>query len=330
MTKDYRFVDYATQGYLLLVAVLILLFHGGRVEGWRWLVGAHVLVLGIVHGLIHLQAAGWGGAGIRFLRQYYPILLYTGFYRETGELNQMFAGTYYDPFFIRWEEQLFGFQPSLALMEQFPQVWVSEIFYACYFSYYVMIGGIGLVLLVRNREQFFHFVSVISFVFYVCYTTYIFVPVMGPRVFFGDRAAAVFGESRVYAFPEELLPAAPPEYPESVQRGPFYRMVIFLYRHFEAPGAAFPSSHVAVALATLFFSWRYLRRLRWGHTVVTIGLCMATVYCRYHYVVDVFAGVLATAVLLPVGNALYHRYDRREAGAVGRAAGPATHQRGRS
>ena len=330
MLKCYRFVDYATQGYLVVVGVLILLFHGGRVEGWGWLVAAQALVLGIVDGIIRLQAAGQGGVVIRFLRQYYPILLYTGFYRETGELNQMFAANYYDPFFIRLEEQLFGFQPSLALMEQFPQVWVSEIFYACYFSYYLMIGGIGLVLLVRNREQFFHFVSVVSFVFYLCYTTYIFVPVMGPRVFFGDRAAAVFGESRAYAFPEELLPPVPPEYPESVQRGPFYRTVIFLYRHFEAPGAAFPSSHVAVALATLYFSWRYLRRWRWVHTVVAIGLCMATVYCRYHYVVDVFAGMLATAVLLPLGNALYHRYERREAAPAERAAGPAALQTGRS
>jgi hypothetical protein len=31
ITRSYRFVDYATQAYLLLVGILILFFHSGRV-----------------------------------------------------------------------------------------------------------------------------------------------------------------------------------------------------------------------------------------------------------------------------------------------------------
>jgi len=32
------------------------------------------------------------------------------------------------------------------------------------------------------------------------------------------------------------------------------------------------------------------------------------VYCRYHYAVDVLAGALAAAGLIPVGNWLYFRF----------------------
>ena len=46
-----------------------------------------------------------------------------------------------------------------------------------------MIGGVGLALFLRRREAFFHYVSVLSFVFYVCYLIYIFLPVIGPRLF---------------------------------------------------------------------------------------------------------------------------------------------------
>jgi membrane-associated phospholipid phosphatase len=39
-----------------------------------------------------------------------------------------------------------------------------------------------------------------------------------------------------------------------------------------------------------------------------ILLCVATVYCRYHYVADIVAGALAAAVLIPIGNRLYFRF----------------------
>jgi membrane-associated phospholipid phosphatase len=79
----------------------------------------------------------------------------------------------------------------------------------------------------------------------------------------------------------------------------------WIYEHFETPGAAFPSSHVAVALCTLYFSFRYLRAIRWVHLVMALLLCASTVYGRYHYVVDVVAGALTALALVPLANRLY-------------------------
>jgi membrane-associated phospholipid phosphatase len=36
------------------------------------------------------------------------------------------------------------------------------------------------------------------------------------------------------------------------------------------------------------------------------------VYCRYHFAVDVVAGVVLTALMLPLGNALYFRFSKNE------------------
>jgi len=44
------------------------------------------------------------------------------------------------------------------------------------------------------------------------------------------------------------------------------------------------------------------------HLVVAILLCLATVYARYHYAVDIAAGALTTGLMLPLGNWLYARY----------------------
>lgn len=299
--KRYQFVDYATQGYIAFVAVVVLGFHGGRYPSWPWIVLGHVGALGLVHLLI--QAAAWFPENkfVSFLRQFYPILLYTAFYRETEFLNQMLHGGYLDEHFLRLEQRLFGMQPGLEWMLQYPSRWLAELLFAAYFSYYLMIGGVGLVLLWRDRRPFAHFVSVVSFVFYACYTTYIFVPVVGPRIVHRGLVAE--------PLPADVTPAFDTEAPASVQSAVMYRVMGWIYDHFEATGAAFPSSHVAVAWCTVYFSFLYLRRIRHVHVAAALLLTLSTVYGRYHYVVDVLAGLAVAAVLVPVGNWLYRRFN---------------------
>ena len=303
MIRDYLFVDYATQIYILVVGLLCLFFHNQTVPAWGWLVAAHAALGVLVHLLIRSHGRGRGGAVRDFLRHFYPVLLYTAFYRESGMLSQMFVSGYLDPEVIRWEQALCGSQPSVLFMAALPWRWVSEIFYASYFSYYVMIAGIGLALFPRRREPFFHYVSVLSFMFYVCYLIYIFVPVIGPRVFFRPVGG--------FSLPPEIQQLAVTNvYPSEVTQGLFFRIMSLIYDVFEAPGAALPSSHVAVAVGTLWFSFRYLPRIRIVHSVVVVLLCLATVYCRYHYLVDVLAGLMTAAVLLPLGNWLFRRYHQ--------------------
>jgi membrane-associated phospholipid phosphatase len=301
--KNYNFVDYATQGYLALVGLIILCLHGGSLPGWPLWLAAHIFCLGLIHALIAASAARPRGGPLDFLRHFYPVLLYAGMYRETAALNHLLVPGFLDPFFIRLDARVFGAQPSLAFMDRLPWWPVSELFYAAYFSYYIMIGGVGLALFYRNRSQFFHYLSVVSFIFYACYLVYIILPVVGPRIFFREIAD--------YRLPAGLRPAVAPHFPAAVQAGPGYHLMAWIYRYFEGAGAAFPSSHVAIAITTLYFSFRYLRPIRWPHLAAVILLCLATVYCRYHYAVDVAGGALTAAVLIPCGNRLYARFTSR-------------------
>jgi membrane-associated phospholipid phosphatase len=297
-------VDYATQAYAALVTLLILCFHNATVEHWAVLVGAHVAGLLAVHGLIAWHARGQPSKVLDFFRHFYPVLLYIWFFCETGWINRMFFPEFMDPLAVRCDQALFGFQPSIVWMDQMPYLPLSELFYAAYFSYYLMIGGVGLALFVRSRQQFFHFISVVSFVFYICYVIYVILPIIGPRVFFEPVGG--------YMLPEQMRALAPTNgYPPSVQNGWFFHLMGFVYRVFESTGAAIPSSHVAVALCTVFFSFLYLRPIRYWHLSVAILLCLATIYCRYHYVIDVLTGLIAAAVLVPVGHWLYHKSEAK-------------------
>ncbi len=304
--KDWTFVDYAVAYYLGLVGLIVLLFHDASVPHWPLIILAHVIGILLVAVLIRAYARHPVRGPLEVLRYFYPVLLYVAFYRETGLLNHMFFTGYLDPFFIRLDHTVFGGQPFLQFMAALPYLPVSEVFYAAYFSYYIMIVGVGLALFVRRKEEYFHYISVVSFVFYVCYLLYIILPVMGPRIFFGEAPA--------YHLPADLQAlAARYPYPEAVQSGLFFWIMKVIYQIFEAPGAAFPSSHAAVAVVTLFFTYRYLHPIRAIHTIAVILLCLATVYCRYHYAIDIVAGVLTAAILTPLGNRLYFRFRQGRA-----------------
>jgi len=297
-STHYKFIDYATQVYLLAAGLLILFFHNGQVPHWRLLLSAHLAAILGIHLLVRVQAAFPRRRGLDMLRHFYPILLYTGFYCETGLLNRMFVSNYLDPFFFRLDGRIFGFQPSIVFMERLPFLPLSELLYAAYFSYYVMIVGIGIALYLQDRERFFHYLTIISLVFYVCYLLFIILPVAGPPVFWMESPEFLAANG---------LPLLRLEFPAAIQVGPFFNTMRVIYAHFEPRGGAFPSSHVAIALCTLYFSWRYLRRIRYVHLAAVVLLCLATVYCRYHYAVDVLGGFVSAALLIPLGERLYRK-----------------------
>ena len=297
MVKHYRFIDFATQGYVAAVGLLVLAF-GRGLPCWYLIVAAHAACLAVVHLLIRSHAARPDWHLIDILRHFYPIILYVALYRETGLLNQIVTSGYFDRFFMGLDDRLFGLQPSVAFMHNLPYLPVSEVFYASYFSYYVMIVGVGAALYFQDKERFFHYVSIVSFVFYVCYLIYIFLPVIGPRVFYVPVSSFAG---------QQDIPFYPLQFPESVKGGPLFRVMGFIYAHFEAHGAAFPSSHVAVALCALYFSWRYIPVIRGLHAAVVVLLIISTVYCRYHYVVDIYSGVATGVGLLVIGERLYRK-----------------------
>ena len=129
-------------------------------------------------------------------------------------------------------------------------------------------------------------------------------PVIGPRIVYRGLVDV--------PLPQDVVSGISTDTPASVQSAVFFRIMGWIYDHFEAAGAAFPSSHVAVALCTVYFSFLYLPRLRYLHLFTSILLCISTVYGRYHYVVDVVAGVAVAAVLVPLGNWLYRKFDDGE------------------
>ena len=69
----------------------------------------------------------------------------------------------------------------------------------------------------------------------------------------------------------------------------------------------FPSGHTELTILAWWSTRRSISRLFWPYFAYTISIIFATVYLRYHYTVDVLAGV-AVATSLILAAPLLYRY----------------------
>ncbi|HVG36479.1 MAG TPA: phosphatase PAP2 family protein, partial [Thermoplasmata archaeon] len=69
--------------------------------------------------------------------------------------------------------------------------------------------------------------------------------------------------------------------------------------------------HTMITTAVLIVAWRRAWKLFWWLLPAATLLIFSTMYCRYHYLVDVIAGIVLAFATVPVGDWLYDRLTRR-------------------
>jgi membrane-associated phospholipid phosphatase len=256
-----RRVDLILAAYLIIVSIVAVLRLRINPGGW-WLLLAHALFAVL---LFLITRPGLGPVG-KTLREIYPLLLLPALYSELDVLNSA-SGPLYDAVVQRWELFLFGGQISREWWQSSPSRFWSTVLHAAYLSYYLIISAPALYFAWRGDLQAVRrFVLVVIATFVICYLAFIFFPVAGPY----------------YQFPKpdrwfiDNLPARLTY--EALATGSSY-------------GAAFPSSHVAAALAATLAAARSSRRLGLLLLVPTMLMGIGVVYCQMHYGVDALAGV---------------------------------------
>ena len=66
-------------------------------------------------------------------------------------------------------------------------------------------------------------------------------------------------------------------------------------------------------MVALICAWRYARRVGYVLLPLVTAICIATVYGRYHYVVDVVAGIFMAIVGCAIGVRLVRAGRKRQA-----------------
>jgi len=279
--------EWVALGYLALSTALMSLFAENLAHPLR-LIGAQISVAILILMLCRIEAhvaessescgASAAASFWHFWRHWYPHLFFLFCFEEMGKLVHLVTPGWQDAKLIAADYWLTGVHPTVWL-EQFATPARNDFMqfvYLTYFTYLLVVGG---VLYYRKDWGAYWSVMAYSAVGYaIGYVIAILFPVQSP---WHSMAGAWHGP---------------------LVGGPFTATINFIEHYGRVRGAAFPSQHVAGAVAALWGGWGHRRWLFWVMAPLVACMCISTVWGRYHYVLDVVAGLVTGTLGYLVGS----------------------------
>ena len=278
--------DVITCGYLVIIGLLATVFAESILQWWWYPLTHAMLVLALGIFLLRLPPipTGW----VRFVRWWYPALLIPFIFSELQYLVHPINPVDIDAQLMAIDYALFGVHPTVWC-ERFTVPWVTEYMQLAYVTFYFL--PFILCVPLYRQGQFLAFrmsLCALLLSYYVSYLLYFLTPARGPRFYLAASHTLPLTGLWLTTPLQAILDAL-----EGIQRD------------------AFPSGHTAIAIVVLALAARYQRRLFYPLLGMTVSLVVSTVYLRYHYVIDVIAGMLLAVWCLGVTFWLYREHGER-------------------
>jgi len=284
--------EWLALGYFAATSVLIVIFAENLAHPLR-LLAAQAFVVAIVLTLCLVQARSAARKDLygpsfssrwwHFWRHWYPHLFFLFCFEELAYLMTLATPHWQDAKLIALDHWLTGVHPSVWL-EQFATPFRNDAMQLVYFTYFTYLVIVGGVLYVRKDWRGYWSVMTYSMAGYMIgYFIAMFFPIESPWF-----SMAGWWKEPLYG-------------------GPFTAMMGFIEHYGRVRGAAFPSAHVTGATAALWGAWKYRRWLFWTLLPLYLGMCFSTIWGRYHYCVDVFAGIITGTLGYMIGSWIMKR-----------------------
>lgn len=203
------------------------------------------------------------------LADWVPLFLVFFFYQTAGLLSRVFHDDTFDHHIIQFEKKWFGVHyPCMHWSEIFDVYWLSEFLHLCYLSYYFLLYGVPLYFYLRHDyAAFYQFTFAELLILLTAFFTHSIVPVLSPRTIY-----------------EKIK--------QPMRDGIIYRFTHFIVQSGSANGTAFPSTHVAIGTLMVLIALHIHTTFFYYVLPVALGLIICTIYGRFHYVVDMIAGMI--------------------------------------
>jgi len=269
--------------FFLVGLILVTLLFKGQIPLWHSLLLRYVMLLALL--LVLKLSADRKAKGGAVFNDFSPLVFVVLIYESLGDLIQHLQGDI-DAWLIQIDLLLFGVHPTVW-MERWIVPWFTDVMSLAYLSYYFLPFALVVVLYARNRNlEFNESVFVLIFGYYASFIGYILFPAIGPR----------FTLVPFYSVPLE-----------GTWITDFVRDTLNALEHNRRD--CMPSGHTQMVLMVLCLAHRYQRLLFYVFFPIICGLVLSTVYLRYHYVIDVFAGAAFAIVCLVVAPRLYRWWN---------------------
>jgi membrane-associated phospholipid phosphatase len=278
-------VDKVILAYFAFAVTVILL-------RWSSLPAAPVLLL------LHLGATALLLAAVRYpgrisywFRSWYAVVYVGLCYKEmqifiTATRRRQGA----DQWLADLDHSLWHANPTVWL-ERIQSPLLTEYLQVVYTLFVPAVLWIAFLLWKERRHaEFQYYAFLISLGFLVSYVGYLVVPARGPRFLLRDL---------------QHVPLQGLWFFHSMQGG--------LDRLESVAYDCFPSGHTELTLLAWWSSRKLLAPDFWPYSAYTSSIIFATVYLRYHYTIDIFAGAAVAAILLLAGPSLYRKLNYKGA-----------------
>lgn len=222
---------------------------------------------------------------LRVTVDFYPMAFIPLLYESLGPLIAAARGPSRDQLLIAADRALFGTDVTVWL-QRFVRPFWSDFFAISYVTYYFLAILLGALLWARHPPEARRFIFTLTVCYLVSYAGYFVLPALGPRSAFA------------HAVPIDTTPIAS-------------AIATTLNDLEHTKFDVFPSGHTMIAAAVLIVAFERLRPAFWWLLPVAACLIVSTVYCRYHYVVDVVAGLLLAFATVPLGDRIYDELIRK-------------------
>ncbi len=275
-----------------VLAVLAIVFRRNLEDPNGMLLAYAALAVALVPIVFLARRADRLPAPVTFLVDFYPAAFLPILFNTLSPLIMATRGGARDDLLIAADRALFGVDVTVW-MERFAHPRVNDVFYIFYSTYYFIALTLGASLWARSRETARRFVFTLMVVYYVSYAGYFTIPALGPR----------FEQASLYT--------------KSLTETPVSRTINDTINRLEKTKLdVFPSGHTMITVAVLLVAWKRARDVFWWLLPIATGLIISTVYCRFHYVVDLIAGTALAFVVVPIGDRVYDRIVERRGSSV--------------
>ncbi len=278
--RPLEILNVATVGALAAIAGLCAA--AGRLPDWQGVLGRYGLMLAFLLAISRLAARPekLGGA-LTILVNFYPMAVIPLIYESLGVLIPALRGTEHDAWLVLADRAIFHTDPTVWL-ERFVWPPLTDLLLLAYATYYFFPIIVGVALWKKNRETAKKFIFCLSFTFYLSYGGYFAIPAKGPRVALAAKQSV------------------------TLQATPVSRAISQKLDELEhTKDDAFPSGHTMVTVFCLLVAYRQSRKVFRAWLPIALLLIASTIYCRFHYVIDVIAGFALAFISLPVAERVY-------------------------
>jgi membrane-associated phospholipid phosphatase len=296
-------IDRLLMAFWCLLSIICLIMHA-RIPSWQLIIAANIAAAFLTCALARTTQS-FNLKLLRWIHDWaaFPLVVFT--FKEVHFLvNPIHHGQDYDQLLIAIDHALFGVNPTQWLA-QFANPLLTEVLQIAYSLFYVLFIVEGVELYRRqDLSQFRYFRLTVVYGFFLSYIGYFSLPAVGPRFTLHD-----FSKINI-------------ELPGIVLT-PYLRWFVNIFESIQAGMSntiaqasaqrdVFPSGHTMLTLITIILACKFRLRVRYGILAIGILLISATVYLRYHYVIDIVAGALLALFCLLTANKVYTLFENRK------------------